>query len=124
LTPLGRVGNPTPIVPLSRDENNQFARRRAIGILASSAVGILHSGAWSQPAADEELIEKGRRLFLEETFDGNGRTCGTCHPPSNNFTLDPAFIRTLPGNDPLFVAQPSGPQLSALEVRQLLQTSP
>jgi hypothetical protein len=66
------------------------------------------------------LIEEGRRLFFEETFQGNGRTCGTCHPATNNFTIDPAFVRRLPRTDPLFVAAPSGPDLNALEVVQFL----
>lgn len=52
-----------------------------------------------------QLIEQGRALFFNETFSGNGRTCGTCHPADNNFTIDPAFIATLPPNDPLFVAE-------------------
>ena len=31
-------------------------------------------------AADfAKLVAQGRQLFLKETFDGNGRTCGTCH---------------------------------------------
>jgi mono/diheme cytochrome c family protein len=51
------------------------------------------------------LVEKGRRIFFNETFNGNGRTCGTCHPVDNNFTLDPRFIGRLPKNDPLFVAE-------------------
>jgi hypothetical protein len=51
------------------------------------------------------LLVRGERLFFEETFKGNGRTCGTCHPAENNLTLDPAFIATLPNNDPLFVAE-------------------
>ena len=42
------------------------------------------------------LIERGRQLFMNETFNGNGRTCATCHPPTNNFTIDPAFIAGLP----------------------------
>src|SRR5439155_1204409 len=42
---------------------------------------------------------------FRETFNGNGRTCGTCHPAENNFTIDPKFIATLPPNDPLFVAE-------------------
>jgi cytochrome c peroxidase len=45
----------------------------------------------------------GADIFLRETFDGNGRTCGTCHPPQNNFTIDAPFITTLPQSDPLFV---------------------
>ena len=48
---------------------------------------------------DQRLIERGRRLFMEETFNGNGRTCATCHPPTNNFTIDPAFIAGLPDDD-------------------------
>ena len=54
---------------------------------------------------DEALIARGRDLFFKETFGGNGRTCGTCHPASNNFTIDPAFIAKLPPTDPLFVAE-------------------
>jgi len=57
------------------------------------------------PDPEGELIAKGRQLFFNETFGGNGRTCGTCHPAENNFTLDPAFIANLPPNDPLFVAE-------------------
>lgn len=57
------------------------------------------------PDPDAELIEKGRQIFFNETFDGNGRTCGTCHPAENNFAIDPAFIASLPDDDPLFVAE-------------------
>lgn len=66
------------------------------------------------------LIEKGRRLFISETFNGNGRTCATCHPPTNNFTIDPAFIATLPDDDPLFVAE-FNPALAALEDPELMR---
>ena len=45
---------------------------------------------------------QGRRLFFTETFGGNGRTCGSCHPADNNYTIDPAYIARLPRNDPLF----------------------
>jgi mono/diheme cytochrome c family protein len=62
------------------------------------------------PNPDDELIARGRDLFFKETFDGNGRTCGSCHPASNNFTIDPAFIATLADDDPLFVAE-SDPNL-------------
>ncbi|MDH5538904.1 MAG: hypothetical protein OEY03_05815, partial [Rhizobacter sp.] len=53
----------------------------------------------------DALIAKGRDLFFNETFGGNGRTCGTCHPADNNFTIDPASIAKLPPTDPLFVAE-------------------
>lgn len=54
---------------------------------------------------DAALIERGRVLFFTEKFDGNGRTCATCHRAEDNFGLSTAFIATLPQNDPLFVAE-------------------
>jgi cytochrome c553 len=47
----------------------------------------------------------GADLFFRGTFSGNGRTCGTCHPPDNNQTIEPEFITTLDPDDPLFVAE-------------------
>ena len=57
------------------------------------------------PDPDAELISRGRDIFFNETFEGNGRTCGTCHPAENNLVIDPVFIATLPDDDPLFVAE-------------------
>ena len=54
---------------------------------------------------DLRLVLKGRQIFFNETFRGNGRTCGTCHRAEDNFGLSPAFIATLPRSDPLFVAE-------------------
>jgi len=51
------------------------------------------------------LVAAGADLFFNETFAGNGRTCGTCHPADNNLTIEPAFIAGLPPDDPLFVAE-------------------
>jgi len=68
---------------------------------------------------DDAVIE-GFRLFTRETFGGNGRTCATCHPASHNFTIDPAFIRTLSRRDPLFVAQRKR-QLRNLEIPLLMR---
>ena len=61
-----------------------------------------------------EMVARGREIFHNETFDGNGRTCGTCHRADNNFTLDPNYIMTLPKSDPLFVAE-YNPALAKLE---------
>ncbi len=68
----------------------------------------------------EEMIALGEELFFEETFNGNGRTCGTCHPMENNFTIDPEFIATLPDDDPLFVAE-FNPALAQLENKDLMR---
>lgn len=69
----------------------------------------------------DRLISKGAKLFFEETFNGNGRTCGTCHPASNNFTIDAPFIATRPANDPLFVAE-FNPALAQLERPALMRS--
>jgi cytochrome c peroxidase len=69
----------------------------------------------------DKLISEGATLFFEATFSGNGRTCGTCHPSSNNFTIDAAFISTRPANDPLFVAE-FNPALAQLERPALMRS--
>ena len=47
----------------------------------------------------------GADIFFKETFNGNGRTCGTCHRLERNFTIDAPFIARLPSTDPLFIAE-------------------
>jgi cytochrome c553 len=53
----------------------------------------------------EILIAAGRQSFFNDTFNGNGRTCGTCHREDGNLTIDAEFMANLPPNDPLFVAE-------------------
>src|SRR5262245_3513115 len=65
-----------------------------------------------------QQICAGADIFFNETFSGDGRTCGTCHPASNNTTIDPAFVSALHAtnpNDPLFVFE-TNPALANLEV--------
>jgi mono/diheme cytochrome c family protein len=57
------------------------------------------------PEPPPTLAERGREIFFNETFGGNGRTCGTCHRAEDNFGLSTQFIATLPPDDPLFVAE-------------------
>ena len=70
----------------------------------------------------DPLVRRGAQLFFEETFAGNGRTCGTCHRAEHNLTLDAQFIATLPSTDPLFVFERSS-GLGALEDGPLLRAN-
>jgi hypothetical protein len=79
------------------------ARAAAFGALTSLLPALW--AATASPSPDGDLVARGRGIFFNETFNGNGRTCSTCHREERNFTIDPAFIATLPPNDPLFVAE-------------------
>jgi cytochrome c peroxidase len=87
---------------------------------AGAPQGFDPAVAATRAASIARAIADGRRLFVKETFDGNGRTCATCHVEANNFTVDPALIATLPSNDPLFVAE-TNPALATLENSDLLR---
>ncbi|HEY5602670.1 MAG TPA: hypothetical protein VIM41_06140, partial [Gammaproteobacteria bacterium] len=81
----------------------QVGSKRSNGFqLISAAHASVPTGF---PDVFGDLVAQGEDLFFNEAFDGNGRSCGTCHPATNNFTIDPAFIATLPPDDPLFVAE-------------------
>ena len=65
-------------------------------------------------------MARGAELFFNETFGGNGRTCGTCHRAERSLTIDPAFIAELPQSDALFVSE-NNPALAELEDPALLR---
>ena len=81
-------------------------------MIAMTALFVSACPTTSSPDEPPTLIERGERIFLNETFDGNGRTCASCHRPTDNFGLTPAFVATLPDDDPLFVAE-TNPDLAA-----------
>ncbi|NOZ54123.1 MAG: hypothetical protein GXP08_13495 [Gammaproteobacteria bacterium] len=57
------------------------------------------------PDFDSNLLNKGRDLFFNETFNGNGRSCGTCHHEDDNMALSLKTIAKLPADDPLFIVE-------------------
>jgi len=61
---------------------------------------------FAAPPAVASLADQGERLFNQESFLGNGRTCGSCHVPDNgDFGLSPEQILNKPADDVLFVAE-------------------
>ena len=93
--------------------------------LAQAAMALIVAGC-AKPAMppgspQDELVARGRDLFFKETFAGNGRTCGTCHPADNNFTIDAAYIARLPATSPLFVAETNPALRSGFESPRLMR---
>ncbi len=89
-------------------------RGREHGHIASwlfAAAALAACAPIEPPPEPPTLVERGREIFFNETFAGNGRTCGTCHRAEDNFGLSTALIATLPPDDPLFVAE-SNPGLT------------
>jgi cytochrome c peroxidase len=67
--------------------------------------------------AIDPLVELGQQIFDSETFDGNGRTCKSCHDVDQAYSITPAGIATLFASnplDPLFIAE-NDPALATLE---------
>ncbi len=88
----------------------EFSVRSRVSLAATMAA-LFFSCNPQPPAPEENLVARGRDIFFNETFDGNGRTCGTCHRAEENFALSREFIAALPLSDPLFVAE-TNPDLS------------
>lgn len=95
-----------------------------VPIIASLVISIASQGQVTKEQA--ALIDEGRRVFNEETFNGNGRTCGTCHIPAEGYNISPAAIAKLPKKqrDLVFVASVPGFENAALiEARALFNIS-
>lgn len=64
----------------------------------ATAAALCASAAQAQlTVAEMELLDEGFRIFTEETFDGNGRTCATCHVPEEQYSIAPSDIQRLTG---------------------------
>ena len=74
------------------------------GVIACLAQATVEAQIGPQEGIDN-LITRGRNGFFNNTFNGNGRTCGTCHREDESLTINAQFISALPMNDPLFVAE-------------------
>jgi len=72
---------------------------------SATASGITPDGFFA--GVDSEVINKGRELFFNEAFNGNGRNCGTCHRENDNLALSLKTIAALPDDDPLFIVEQS-----------------
>jgi cytochrome c peroxidase len=119
----GMIGNPTIITHalMVRDPRPRSPVRtgsRRWWLVTAAACAALTSGEVA--AQSQSLVDEGRRIFFEEDFDGNGRTCGTCHPATHNFTIDADLIQALDPDDPLFANSVPGLEDPAMLARGLI----
>jgi len=87
---------------LSKRPSQQLAE-----IVLFVAMAWLNS-ACGAAEATAPATSKGKHLFDEETFGGNGRTCRTCHS-SENGTLTPSQVEAL------FVKEPRAPLFRSID---------
>lgn len=98
---FGVLADADPVTP--EPETRGVVQRIVDTIIPTASAQI---GPIPNPTSALQLsITRGRKSFFNETFNGNGRTCGTCHRENGNLTIDPEFIDGLPPNDPLFAAE-------------------
>lgn len=118
---------PTPWTPLERIclvAIFLFAASFFVALAAHGKKPIRDEESSERSATDPRVelglvppdVLEGARLFFEETFEGNGRTCGTCHLAESNLTITPDDIRRLAPDAPLFA-----PTVPGLERPELIE---
>jgi mono/diheme cytochrome c family protein len=90
-------------------KSTSFGLRSSMPLLITAVAAIVLTGCEMVPSQpippDQQQLSVGRDLFFNGTFNGNGRTCGSCHGADNNFTINRNSIARLADDDPLFVAE-------------------
>jgi len=70
--------------------------RLSTTVVLTLAVAVLSvAPGWAFDVKTAKLIDGGFKVFTTEKFNGNGRTCSTCHIPQNDYTISPADIAQL-----------------------------
>jgi hypothetical protein len=81
---------------------------RPVRYMLGASTAMLAVAMFASMSAHENVAvrsDNGKRLFERETFDGNGRTCSTCHTSATG-TISPADARKrfrANRHDPLFL---------------------
>jgi hypothetical protein len=84
-----------PVFGHGFDNEGKFMGRILVSALSIASL-VFSSSSQGQVTEDQAiLIDAGRKVFMEETFDGNGRSCGTCHLPAEGYDIFPSSIEKL-----------------------------
>lgn len=70
--------------------------RRTGALLLCTVAGSCNQG----PRAEVAHEDRGEVLFAEETFEGNGRACSTCHALDRFGTIQPGSVQQVFAADP------------------------
>jgi mono/diheme cytochrome c family protein len=81
--------------------SNTHPGTAGLGLKLSLAglLACLASSASAITLDEANQIDEGFRVFTQETFSGNGRTCSTCHIPTKGYTIGPRDIKRLKRKD-------------------------
>jgi len=104
---------------VEQDLGMSWKMRSSLSVLAVAALAACET--LPPPPPDVVLAQTGEQIFFNETFSGNGRTCGTCHRAEDNFALSPAFIATLGPDDALFVSEMNADLANNFENARLIR---
>jgi hypothetical protein len=98
---LGELAEPNKRRPILR-----------IAVFILLALGLIGSAsAWAFDAKNAKLVDKGFKLFTQETFKGNGRTCETCHLPQHDYGLAPSDLASMNAHQRNLVLATRNPNL-------------
>lgn len=100
---------------------------KLLSVFVAVSTLLLSAAASAEMTVDEmELIDEGFKVFTEEEFDGNGRTCATCHVPNESYNIFPATIEKMDDDEKALVFATNVPGLenvALVESHALFNTS-
>ncbi len=108
----------------SHDESSSLEGPNRFGssawaLLLSFVVGFFFMCNVAQAQNQAQLfqrIDEGFRLWTQETWNGNGRTCSTCHIPAEAYNIFPATIKRLGKTDKDLVFATNVPGLENIDL--------
>ena len=96
-----------------REQGRSVAAGLAALVISGVCLSVAMAAAAASASGGRQPLAPGstraERLFFEETFRGNGRTCATCHDPINEFTISPELVQAR------FAQNPAGPLFQAFD---------
>jgi len=84
--------------------------------IVTSALLFATATSAEMTAAEMKQIDKGFKVFTKEKFDGNGRTCATCHIPGESYNIFPSTIKKMSRREKRLVFATNVPGLENVDL--------